>query len=242
MITSPGLQSVVIDWLYKYTITEDIYLEDITTETEMMVLVGPESHVAIEHVTGIAKGELKKFQYMKSSVADKDISVMPIPSEELQGYYVLSVDRIDTLLGYTPFSEMPPIGHEVMDVLRIESGIPAFPSELGDDFNPIEAGLIGSINFNKGCYIGQEIIARLDTYNKVKRSLVTLGSIGSKLIYEGIEMGVVTSWTRMPINGQSIGLGYVRKQVASVGTCLSIPNGEEGGIKVTGIPLMFGPG
>ena len=45
---------------------------------------------------------------------------------------------------------------------------------MGEDYNPLEAGLIGSIDFTKGCYIGQEVIARLDSYHKVQKYLVKL--------------------------------------------------------------------
>lgn len=55
---------------------------------------------------------------------------------------------------------------EEYDRFRIEHLIPANPNELSEDFNPLEAGLNDLISFTKGCYVGQEVIARLDTYQK----------------------------------------------------------------------------
>ena len=57
---------------------------------------------------------------------------------------------------------------------RIEAGIPGPEAELNDRVNPLEAGLEEFVSFTKGCYVGQEVIARLDTYDKVQRRLVHL--------------------------------------------------------------------
>jgi folate-binding protein YgfZ len=67
--------------------------------------------------------------------------------------------------------------HEI-DELRIRSGIPAFPNEINERHNPWEARLDDSLSLTKGCYIGQEVIARLNTYKKVQRRLsgVTLSA------------------------------------------------------------------
>ena len=67
-----------------------------------------------------------------------------------------------------------PISPAAAETLRIIRRQPAYGAELGDAYNPLEAGLIGAIDFHKGCYIGQEVIARLDTYQKVQKRLVAL--------------------------------------------------------------------
>ena len=71
-----------------------------------------------------------------------------------------------------------PIGLEAMEALRVENGLPRWGHELGDAYNPLEAGLTGSVSWTKGCYIGQEVVARLWTYHKVQRYLVGLGLPG----------------------------------------------------------------
>ena len=69
---------------------------------------------------------------------------------------------------------LTPLGQEAYQAVRISHGVPEYGRELGEAYNPLEAGLIGVLDFEKGCYIGQEVIARLDTYQKVQRSLVKL--------------------------------------------------------------------
>ncbi len=67
---------------------------------------------------------------------------------------------------------VPRMGFAAYETFRIARGIPDIGRELTNDFNPFEVGLRDAISMTKGCYIGQEVIARLDTYQKVKRKLV----------------------------------------------------------------------
>ena len=88
------------------------------------------------------------------------------------------------------------------------------------------------INFEKGCYIGQEVILRLDTYNKVQKLLMalTFSSAGvtkwDTLRQEGKNAGTITSVVEHPISGQHIGLGLVRSAFALPGTQLEVLNSQ----------------
>ena len=128
---------------------------------------------------------------------------------------------------------------------------------MSDTYNPLEAGLIGAIDFHKGCYIGQEVIARLDTYHKVQKYLVSLafdadpsqaGALpGARLVNaDGAAMGLVTSATVVPGADDAgvIGLGYVRTAAVQVGATLVViqPDDADSGItaRITAQPLLFG--
>ncbi|MFQ5843446.1 MAG: YgfZ/GcvT domain-containing protein [Planctomycetota bacterium] len=100
---------------------------------------------------------------------------------------------------------------------RVRAGIPAFPNEINEDHNPWEAGLGDSISLSKGCYIGQEVIARLHHYRKVQRRLVGLrlqgpAEPGAALRHRGALVGALTT-----VAGE-IGLGYVHVDAAAAGT------------------------
>jgi folate-binding protein YgfZ len=117
-----------------------------------------------------------------------------------------------------------PVSPEAWDLVRIERGIPSIDAELDDRSNPLEAGLEDLINFEKGCYIGQEVVARLDTYDKLQRRLVGLRSAkplspGADLTADGRNVGRVTSSTISPEFGP-IALAYVRKGNWNPGTSL----------------------
>ncbi len=88
---------------------------------------------------------------------------------------------------------------ESYELWRIENGIPKTKKEITQEHNPLELNLWDWISFTKGCYIGQEVIARLDTYNKIQRVLCkissnTVFSEQELLIDErGVEAGKITS-------------------------------------------------
>ena len=140
-------------------------------------------------------------------------------------------------------------GPEAYEAVRIESGLPAHGAELSEEVNPLEAGLAASIHWNKGCYIGQEVIARLDTYHKVQRHLVGVrlpaGSApppaGTELTVAGEPVGAITSATLSPGLGVPIALAYVRTKHAAEGTEVTLRDPRSavpgGGEPAAGTPL-----
>lgn len=115
-----------------------------------------------------------------------------------------------------------PAGHGPLDVLRIEAGRPRWGAELTEDVIPLEAGLRErAINETKGCYTGQEVIVRILHRGHVNRHLrrLQLGDVpaphtGDELFRaDGKAVGLVTSSCFSPEAGQTIGLGYVRREV-----------------------------
>ena len=127
---------------------------------------------------------------------------------------------------------------------RISRGIPAFPGELSAAYNPLEAGLHDLISWTKGCYVGQEVIARLDTYKKMERRLVRLamdgmpGQLPTPLFDGSAEAGVPTSVTTGDGEDAFVGLGYVKVGHLGKGRALSSRSGTQS-VKVT---VMNGAG
>jgi folate-binding protein YgfZ len=116
-----------------------------------------------------------------------------------------------------------PIGDRDWDALRIQQGRPASDQELTEDYNPLEAGLWRAISFTKGCYIGQETIARLNTYQGVKQRLwgLKLDKAAPRdtiLTLAGDKVGIVTSCCETE---QGIfGLGYIKTKAGGAGLTL----------------------
>jgi folate-binding protein YgfZ len=119
---------------------------------------------------------------------------------------------------------------DTLEILRVEAGLPAADRELTEDRNPWEARLDDAISLAKGCYVGQEVIARLNTYRKVARLLVRLESdgagpfpIGAEVASGGEILGAVTSSAVVPDGaGRAIGLAYVRDEDAVAGRRVSV--------------------
>ena len=111
--------------------------------------------------------------------------------------------------------------------LRIELGRPLPGRELTGDYNPLEAGLAWACSDNKGCYTGQEIIARQITYDKVTKTLVGLRSVaaltaGAELTVDGRSVGVVTSAAHSPTLDAPIALAIVKRPHNVPGSGLQI--------------------
>lgn len=122
------------------------------------------------------------------------------------------------------------ISAEMFEVLRVEAGVPLWGVDMDENTIPVEAGLAKrAISYDKGCYIGQETIARIKTYGHVNRHLVQLGceggnlpTRGEKVIAGEREVGQVTSAVQSIRFGMPLALAYLRRDVAMTGSKVTI--------------------
>ena len=136
-----------------------------------------------------------------------------------------------------------------MEVARIEAGIPRFGKDMDETNLPPEAGLDATaISYSKGCYIGQEIIARVRTYGQVAKKLsgLELGAGltvapegGAKLQFQGKDAGYLTSATFSPTLGRWIGMAYIRREANKEGATLELMS-KSGPmqVRVTSLPFL----
>ncbi|HZG67647.1 MAG TPA: folate-binding protein YgfZ, partial [Herpetosiphonaceae bacterium] len=126
-------------------------------------------------------------------------------------------------------SDVPRLGEATFDVLRVEQGHAAFGHELSLEYIPLETRLTDAVSFTKGCYVGQEIIARMESRNRLAKQLMGLRlarpvAASDKLSREGKEAGDLTSVVESPRYGP-IGLAYVRTAAAEPGTIVDVADG-----------------
>jgi folate-binding protein YgfZ len=127
-----------------------------------------------------------------------------------------------------------PVGRDAMEVLRIEAGIPGFGADMGEDTLALEVAPESAISFTKGCYVGQEIVARGTYVGQVRRKLVGLrieGDVvparGDRVSKDSHEVGRVTSAAWSPTFGRVIALGILRLDAVSQDDRLSIGHGDQ---------------
>lgn len=131
---------------------------------------------------------------------------------------------------------------ETLEVLRIEAAVPKWGLDMDENSIPNEAGLERwAINYDKGCYIGQETIARIKTYGHVNRQLIQcevrgtqVPGRGTKILAGEREVGQVTSAVYSTRLGKPLALGYVRREFAKMGTKLEINQQTAEVLKVCG--------
>lgn len=116
---------------------------------------------------------------------------------------------------------MIPASPEEIEILRVERGLPKWGCELGEDTLPQEAGLEKTaVNFQKGCYVGQEVVSRIQSVGRVNRELA--GFVGDfdparaagLQTSDGIKAGTVTSSVLHPELGRSVALGFVSTRLS----------------------------
>ena len=250
LLTSPGQQQPVIEWLDKYTIMEDLEVTDVSGSTAIIALAGDGAAAALG-LDGAEPAYLPGLQY-------------PTPTVNIGGWEAIAVSRpmgglpcclltapgeaASAIIAALAASGSVEADAEEWETLRVQSGAPAFGSEMGEPYNPLETGLIGAIDFTKGCYIGQEVIARLDSYHRVQKYMAVLrfsdgsnATVGASLAHEGRTAGEVTSLYRTP-GGELRGLGYVRTAAAEPGQTLELQAPASGTATVEDTPKLFGPG
>jgi folate-binding protein YgfZ len=240
LIASKGSEESIIRWLDKFTIMEDARFVPATETIAQFLICGPKANSILSKYT-----EQDLSGSLRASVFDLQMdattaTIVKAPSIAGNAWFVLTVTESaaviwNQLQKEVLASEGAIFDSELFEVLRIENGTPIAPNEINDKHNPLELALASeSVSFTKGCYIGQEVIARLDAQNKVQRTLVGLKfadgepSIGDRISDEsligtplGDEIGDVTSIADSPANG-IIGLGYVRAKYANPGHVVSV--------------------
>jgi folate-binding protein YgfZ len=139
-------------------------------------------------------------------------------------------------------------GWTAFETARIENGIPRFGADMDETNIPLECGIERrAIVYNKGCYIGQEVINRIHSVGHVTRELrglrladdlKTLPPRGDKLFFKGREAGYVTSAVKSPVLNANIALGYVRREANQIGNELTLPGAVESPAKIVELPFV----
>jgi folate-binding protein YgfZ len=140
------------------------------------------------------------------------------------------------------------IGWSAFEIARVEAGIPRFGLDMDETNLPLECGIESrAIVYNKGCYIGQEVINRIHSVGHVNRELrglrlatdlPTLPQRGDKLFHAGKEVGYITSAVKSPTLSANVALGYVRREVNQLGNELTLRTAAgESPVEIVALPF-----
>lgn len=219
LLTSYGAEESVLHWIKKFIIMDDVVLHIATNEYKMIQVHGPESLQCISSVTGNSLIHLPLHHCTISTVESRNMYILRVPAiSELCYTLIYSSSDISIDTFFETQNDIPFLTDNQYWIMRLEAGMGTYNNEYSQMYNPLEAGLLHLINFRKGCYIGQEVIARLDSYNKVNKRLIGIKSElpiikNSIITHDDKEIGIITSSCFSDIYG-NIALAYIRSEYA----------------------------
>lgn len=209
LIAGPGRASAILDHLKRYTFAEKTGLRDASDSWALLVPFG--DWPLPEGLPG---------RLLPHDVDSDEGRSLLLPRDAFASALESARQQLDSLGGVE-------LNDAERERLRILRGLPASGAELSEDYNPLEAGLRYAISFNKGCYVGQEVVARLNTYDKVSRSLLGLRADAgepltpdSALYLDGKSIGTLTS------SDGEIGLAYIKHRNAKADDVVNVGDPE----------------
>ena len=235
----PGLAEAITQRLEKFIVAADVQVIDPSGHFGLLSVQGPRAAEVIQAVALVATLPDKPFTWVLGSDPQLgEFYIVNQPRLGTAGYDLyLPIASLGAVADKLTFAARAigggPAGWTAWEIARIEAGIPRFPADMDETNLPPEAGLDATaISYTKGCYIGQEVIARIRTYGQVAKALrglrlqlapdAPLPVKGDKLLKEGKDAGYVTSAVRSLKTGQAIALGYVRREANAPGNELSV--------------------
>lgn len=249
----PGLTGAISERFDKFIIADDVQVTDAAPHYGLLSVQGPQAWAAVER-SGLNFPRPEK-TFQSRSIKDETLGEIYCVNQRRLGTIGFDLfaptNSLETLAGKLTASAQQldgrAAGWRALDTARIEAGIPRFGAEMDETNLAPEAGLEArAISYTKGCYIGQEIIARIRTYGQVAKALrglrfgngPSLPRAGDKLFVNEKEVGSVRTAIHSPTLNANIGLGYVRREHNQVGAELKVrtTNGE---VTATIIELPF---
>jgi folate-binding protein YgfZ len=222
----------------KLLIMEDAQVADVSEEYSILSVLGPKAKSILESWLDLPV-ELKG-RYSHRKFEDVRIVVSNL------GYEIwVSRGQADKVLRALAQSGATAIDHGTWDVLRTEAGIPVYGVDIDETTTMPEIGESG-ISYEKGCYIGQEVVAKVKYIGHVNRRFVGLAVAGSdtpdlkSAIHKGgKEVGYVTTSLFSPGLGQPIALGFVNRAAYAPGTDVEIvSNGKPLVARIVDLPFL----
>jgi folate-binding protein YgfZ len=232
-----AVKDAVVGRFDQFIFTEDVKLGDVTGTFAQIAVVGPDAAEMVATVIGdadrAALTALGEHGNLRAVFNGQPAIVVRVMDTGEPGFDVF----VDRSLAAALTAALAELGVVMLDAatadaLRIEAGVPVFHRDMDEEIIPLEAGIEArAINFNKGCYVGQEVIIRVmhRGHGRVAKKLVGLTldgdrvpPAGTAITVAGQEIGTVTSSTRSPAVGKPIALGYVKRDFLAPDTVVSV--------------------
>lgn len=236
----PGLTSLVTQRLEKFIVADDVQIVDVTPHYGLLTVQGPKAEAVIRSLTIFTEIPSQALNSVKASDATPgEIYLMNharLGSTGFDLFVPLAAmeTMADKLIAAVKLVGGRACGWNAFEIARVEAGIPRFAADMDETNITSECGIeVRAISYNKGCYIGQEVLNRIHSIGHVNRELRRLRlttdakkipARGDKLFFNEKEVGHITSAVCSPQMGCIVALGYVRREANAIGTELTLRN------------------
>ena len=260
--TEAATHERVLKTIERFTLAGDFRVTDVTNDTAQLSLQGTQAVQAAAKVFGVAVTELAdrnatrgaarsaaQFAWPTSDQTGSiDLTVLRASHTGADGFdIVVSADHAAAVWEALQQASARPVGYGALELLRIEAGVPCYGRDMDETNIVTEATLDDAVSYTKGCYIGQEIIARIKYRGHVAKKLAgvvfekAVNIAAGALIHsaDGKEVGRLTSVAYSPHLGRTIALAYLKYDYLAPGTNVQIVAGEpELTAQVTELPFF----
>ena len=244
-----SLTEKTLQTLDRYLISEKAVFESVDDAFAILSLQGPGARGLLEGLGG-GPLSLPPYGHALVSVAGLPARVINRPEGPGPGFHCwVAAGEAAALRRVLEGAGAVPAHAETLEVLRVEAGQPWYPNDVDDSVILPETRLESLVSYTKGCYIGQEVVARVKYRGHVNRALSGLvlegdrvPGPGARVTVEGREIGRVTSAVRSVALGRPIALGYVRREHFEPDSAVTVVDGAgEQPARVTALPFVAAP-
>ncbi|MGQ0810093.1 MAG: CAF17-like 4Fe-4S cluster assembly/insertion protein YgfZ, partial [Nitrospiraceae bacterium] len=210
-------------------------MENCTESWGLLLVSGPKAPDLLKSVFSVDVTDLKTLHIQNSVIAGQPTFLMRTEETgEFDLEIMIPVDGLiaawDALTKAGEAFGLRPFGNQAREALRMEAGLPKAGPDLNEEIVPPEANLEGkAFSLSKGCYPGQEVVARMDTYGSVRRHLVGLvledniiPTKGAKIFSGDREVGWISSAIHSPQLGRTIAFGFPLRDFSQINTPLAV--------------------
>lgn len=234
--TEAATQETVWKLLERFTLAGDFHITNLTSELAMLSLQGSKSAEVLSTVLGDA-ATVARQQVATAHTADgARITVIRASHTAEDGFDLfVSADQAESLRDSLTSAGAQALGADAWETLRVEAGLPLYGVDMDETNVVTEVNLEDAVSFTKGCYLGQEIIARIKYRGHVAKKLTGLILEDEASLDAGVrvfsaddkEIGRVTSSARSPGLARTIALAYVKYDYLAPGTKVKIISSEQ---------------
>jgi glycine cleavage system T protein len=229
----PSLTEKTLQALDKFLISEKAVFEAADEAFAVLAVQGPRAQALLETLAGRTL-DLAPYHHIEAPIAGAPVRIINRAEGHVPGFHCWTATAHGATLWRALIAEgVRPVGMEALNVLRVEAGIPWYGHDVDETTILPETRLEQLVSYTKGCYIGQEVVARVKYRGHVNRALSGLvlegdrvPTPGAAVVADGKEVGRITSAVHSPALGKPIALGYIRREHFTPGSTVDVQDGD----------------